>query len=201
MAPGGGGLTGGQLSDTRVQVLLHLYNRSYAAAIAEELDLTPQAVGRHVRAMVRDGLIQEDPIETAFWRRSLGGGTRAKFYALTDEGLAVLEREFGHAPDEGLSSPSRGPAEQDKAPTLHRRTEPAEPRVEVHNFEVKIPVVELGIEWLPNAADMQNWTRRWDPNFHGVYLEVTTEHILLRAGAEAPTVRWPRACACASSCA
>lgn len=56
----------------------------------------------------------------------------------------------------------------------------------MHNFEVKVPVEEMGIKWLPNEAEMENWTRKWDPDFHGVYLEVTTEHILLRASAEGP---------------
>ncbi len=167
-------------------MLLRLYYRSYASAIAEELGLTRQAVGRHVRALDADGLIQEDSIETEAWRQRLGGGTSAKWYALTDEGLEVLKRELGHHPDEALSSASRGPSDRDKAPGRHNG-EPPEPRVEVHNFEVKVPVQKLGIEWLPNAAKMQNWTRKWDPGFHGVYLEVTTKHILLRAAAEAPT--------------
>lgn len=62
-----------------------------------------------------------------------------------------------------------------------------DPFVEVHNFEVKIPVRKVGIKWLPNASDLQNWTMRWDPDFHGVYLGVTTQSILIRAGAEGAT--------------
>jgi hypothetical protein len=65
----------------------------------------------------------------------------------------------------------------------------AEPEVEVHNFEVKIPI-ESGQQklWLPETAELNNWTRRWDENFHGVFLETTSQHLLLRAGAEADSV-------------
>jgi hypothetical protein len=59
----------------------------------------------------------------------------------------------------------------------------------VHNFEVKIPIEgDQAKPWLPNGAELNNWTRRWDENFHGVFLEAITRHLLLRAGAEARSV-------------
>jgi hypothetical protein len=61
--------------------------------------------------------------------------------------------------------------------------------VEVHNFEVKVPVEgEQQKLWPPGEAELNNRTRRWDSNVHGVFLEATPQHLLLRAGAEAPSV-------------
>ena len=55
-------------------------------------------------------------------------------------------------------------------------------------IEVKIPIEDDQAKlWLPNEAELNNWTRRWDENVHGVFLEATTRH-LLRAGAEARSV-------------
>lgn len=135
----------------------------------------------HVRQLVRHGLIVEDRAQTEFYRRTLGEGTAIVVYGLTDEGLQALQTTSQG--DLTLTSPGVG--DDVKTGPLHRAP-PPEPRVEVHNFEVKVPVARVGISWLPSAADMQNWQRRWDPDFHGVYLEVTTKHILLKAAAEGP---------------
>lgn len=137
-------------------------------------------MSHHVRALLREGLIIEDVAQTAFYRRSLGEGTAIVVYGLTDRGLEALQA----ARQTPLTEGSAGAGAPVKGQPLHRAL-PPEPRVEVHNFEVKVAVQKLGISWLPSAAEMQNWTRRWDPDFHGVYLEVTTRHILLRAAAEA----------------
>jgi predicted ArsR family transcriptional regulator len=75
-----------RLSDTRLRVLALLYEGKYGPTIAQELDVTRQAVYRHIRELEADGLVVEDPVETDFYRRSLGGGTSIKVYGLTDEG-------------------------------------------------------------------------------------------------------------------
>lgn len=154
-----------RLEGRRLKVLVKLAEGRYPAAIGEQLKVSRQAVEYHVRVLLQAGFIHEDRPNTAVQRNALGGGAM-KLYALTDAGRAAL--------DAAMSKPLPPGAE---APLLS-------PRVEVHNFEVKLPIKRLGIAWLPSAADMQNWTRRWDPDFHGVYLEVTTQHLLLRAGAE-----------------
>lgn len=171
-----------RLSRSRRRVLELLYQRRYPAAIAEELGVSRQAVHKHVKALLEAGLIREDHIETDFFRRTLGGPTPLKIYGLTEEGVAALNEAVVNR---GLIPDSRGREGSVNQTALHHRL-PPEPRVEVHNFEVKVPVAKLGISWLPSAADMQNWQRRWDPDFHGVYLEVTTRHILLKAAAEGP---------------
>lgn len=174
---GGGAVS---LSPTQRRVLQLLYEGAYAASIAQRLKLTRQAVTYHVRRLEAAGYIRENHAETSFQRRTLGGPTTLKVFGLTEAGLRALQEEPRQGP---LTPASPGVTEAVKdVPLLNRA--PREPRVEVHNFEVKVPVKKLGIAWLPNAAEMQNWTRRWDPDFHGVYLEVTTQHILLKAAAE-----------------
>lgn len=153
------------LTDRRLRILRLLAAGRYPAAIAKELQVSRQAVDQHVAALVQEGYVHVDRPMTALQRNALGGGAM-KVYGLTDAGRAAVA--------EAMSStlPAGGEARL------------LSPRVEVHGFEVKVPVKRMGIAWLPSAAEMQNWTRRWDPDFHGVYLEVTTQHILLRAGAE-----------------
>ncbi len=197
MAPWGGGLSDvPSVTPAQRRVLEHLYEGKYAAAIADELDVTRQAVHKHVKALEGKGLICENPGETAFYRRTLGPGASIKIYGLTNAGLEALRRAHdpGKEPDPdasttGLTRASAGVGEPVNETGLHNAPRAREPRVEVHNFEVKIPVEgDQAKLWLPETAELNNWTRRWDPNFHGVFLEATTQHLLLRAGAEAHTV-------------
>lgn len=173
---------GQPLSTTRRRVLELLYEGDYPSSIAQRLKLSRQAVQKHTAALARAGLVAENRAETDFYRRSLGAGTSVKIWGLTEAGLGALQDDQRQP---GLTRGSPGVAEAVNLPPVHNRPL-REPRVEVHNFEVKVPVKKLGIAWLPNAAAMQNWTRRWDPDFHGVYLEVTTQHILLKAAGEGP---------------
>jgi len=187
-----------ELTDAQQRVIERLYEGKYAAAIADELDVTRQAVSKHVRALEDKSLITEHAGETAFYRRSLGQGTSVKIYGLTDAGLEALRQAQGlgpgetpRTPSQGLTEPPPGQADDVNEPAVHNAPaeREAEPRVEVHNFEVKIPI-ESGQQklWLPNEAELNNWTRRWDENFHGVFLEATTQHLLLRAAAETRSI-------------
>jgi DNA-binding transcriptional ArsR family regulator len=153
------------LEGLRLEVLRRLAEGRYPAAVAQDLGLTRQVVQYHVRCLLSAGFLHEDRAASSLQRNALGGGPM-KLYGLTDQG----HRALGEAMSKSLSPGG-----------LRVFTSP---RVEVHNFQVKLPIRRLGIQWLPNAAAMQNWQRRWDPDFHGVYLEVTPRHVLLRTGAE-----------------
>ncbi|HEY2165669.1 MAG TPA: metalloregulator ArsR/SmtB family transcription factor [Jatrophihabitantaceae bacterium] len=64
-----------------------------AAALAEQLELSPAAIRRHLDALVADGLLVEvEPRRTA----QRGRGRPARTYAITDTGRA----EFPHAYDD-----------------------------------------------------------------------------------------------------
>jgi predicted ArsR family transcriptional regulator len=64
-----------------------------AAALAEQLELSPAAIRRHLDALVADGLLVEvEPRRTA----QRGRGRPARTYAITDAGRA----EFPHAYDD-----------------------------------------------------------------------------------------------------
>lgn len=135
-----------ELTPAQQRVIEHLYEGHYAAAIAKQLDVTRQAVHKHVKALENQGLITEHPGETAFYRRSLGQGTSVKIYALTDKGMTALRHAQGLGPSEtptsssgGLTGPPPGVGEDVNEPTLHTAPPRDQPRVEVHNFEVKIP--------------------------------------------------------------
>lgn len=167
------------MSERRRKVLQLVYEGRYMADIGRELKITRQAVNYHIRKLEDDGLVVESPIETQAQRARLGGGTAIKVYVPTEDGIQALREATVRARAGG--SPGGGP--DVKTGALFRRPR-KRPRVEVHNFEVKVPVRKGEIEWLPRAAELNNWTRKWDPHFHGVYLEVTTQHILLRAKAE-----------------
>jgi len=185
-----------ELTDAQQRVIERLYEGKYAAAIADELDVTRQAVSKHVKNLEEKGLITEHPGETAFYRRSLGQGTSVKIYGLTDAGIEALRKAQGlgpgetpRTPSQGLTEPPPGQGDPINEPPVHNAPPERGPRVEVHNFEVKIPVEgDQAKLWLPETAELNNWTRRWDENFHGVFLEATSQHLLLRAGAEANSV-------------
>jgi predicted ArsR family transcriptional regulator len=71
-----------------------------AAALAEQLGLSPAAIRRHLDALVADGLLTErDPRPTPH----RGRGRPARVYALTDTGRAV----FPHAYDDLASTALR----------------------------------------------------------------------------------------------
>jgi len=183
-------------TDAQQRVLERLYEGKYATAITDEPGLTRQAVNEHVRNFEDNGLTTEHPGETAFHRRSLGPGASVEIYGLTDAGMAALrkaqalgEGETPRTPSEGVPSGPPGQGDEVNEPAVHDAPPHREPRVEVHNFEVKVPVEgEQQKLWPPGEAELNNRTRRWDSNVHGVFLEATPQHLLLRAGAEAPSV-------------
>jgi len=67
-----------------------------AAALAEQLTLSPAAIRRHLEALVADGVLTEVAAKRSAGRAPRGRGRPARLYALTDEGRS----RFGHAYDE-----------------------------------------------------------------------------------------------------
>jgi DNA-binding transcriptional ArsR family regulator len=161
-----------KLSRVQRDILELIHDGKSPSSIAKALRLVPSTISYHIGRLAEAGLVGLNPHETKIERMRLGI-PNLKVYGLTEQGLAALQTSMNRTPT------SQGGEER-------VRSERG-PRVEVHNFEVKIPVKAMGISWLPDAAKLNNWTRQYDPDFHGVYLEVTTKHILLRAGAEGAT--------------
>lgn len=165
-------MPGKQLTRVQRDILELVHDGKSPATIAKALRLSRSTVSYHLARLVDAGLAGLNPHETQVERLRLRI-PNLKVYGLTEAGLAAFQNSMHQTRPspggEGAVRSERGP------------------RVEVHNFEVKIPVKRIGISWLPDAAKLNNWTRQYDPDFHGTYLEVTTQHILLRAGAEGAT--------------
>ena len=165
-------MTADKLSRAQRDILELVYEGTSPSSIAKKLRRGKSTISYHLGRLEEAGLVGMNPHETQVERLRLRI-PNLKVFGLTDRGLAALQNSMNRTP----SSPGgEKPVRNDHGP-----------RVEVHNFEVKIPVKRMGISWLPDAAKLNNWTRQYDPDFHGVYLEVTTQHILLRAGAEGAT--------------
>ncbi|PSG98492.1 hypothetical protein BRD56_00555 [Thermoplasmatales archaeon SW_10_69_26] len=147
MAPGGNPVSSvSELTDAQQRVIERLYEGKYAAAIADEVNVTRQAVSKHVRKLEEKGLITEHAGETAFYRRSLGQGTSFKIYGLTDAGLQALREAQGLGPGEtprtpstGLTEPPPGQYEDVNEPAVHNAPAERGPRVEVHNYRSQDP--------------------------------------------------------------
>lgn len=160
-------------------------NGTYAAAVASKLKTSRSRVAYYMKELRDDRLIVEDRARTEFWRRSLGAGASLKIFSPTKKGWQLLEGN-GHAErSNSLTSPSRG-AEK-------RVQTPSQAQVEVHNFRVRFPIKRMSIAYLPQVAKMNNWVRKYDTNFHGVFLEATPKHIILAAKGTGPDLRTARA--------
>lgn len=165
------------LSERKTQILELLYEGHHQAQIARRLNLAKSTVSGHVQDLEAADYIREDEYAEPFLR-SLQGGTSVKAYVLNPEGQAVLGVDRARA--EGALAPNGSPGRGE-------RVRPP-PEAEVHNLEVKIPLHnDPGLD-LPRTAEMNNWTRRFDPDYQeGVYLEQTTRSLLLRGRGRGPT--------------
>jgi len=145
------------LTPARLKVLSRLADGDYPASIAKQMRVDKATVQHHVKALLADGLVYADTAATGMQRNALGH-TRVTIYALTDRGKSLLagEREAPHGGVAGIQLGNSQPA----------------PRVEVHNFRARCSIKSGSIEWMPRAAELNNFLRKWDSNFHGAYLEV-----------------------------
>lgn len=164
------------VSEMRRAILLRVRERDCLTALAASIGRSKSTACYHLAALEAEGYVIKDNSETRAQRLRMGGASRVQVWCLTEKGvgeLAAFSQESSSTPRTGASpGGDRGV-----------RLDGAEPVIEVHGVEMKVPVTENGVKWWPHQAPMNHWTRFWDPGFHGCYLEWTGPHYLIRTGA------------------